>query len=135
MLPSECPFCNPDPERVFLKAELIVGLWDAFPVAAGHALLVTRRHVASWFDATASEQQALSDAIQARVRPLRWIGLATFAGALLVALLVHAPVAVIVPLFVVEALIAATVNVNWPKTQARIRKLETIASPSARKAK
>ena len=61
---SECPFCNPDPERVFLQAELIVGLWDAFPVAAGHALLVTRRHVASWFDATASEQQALTDAIQ-----------------------------------------------------------------------
>ena len=61
---SECPFCNPDPARVFLQAELIVGLWDAFPVAAGHALLVTRRHVASWFDATASERQALTDAIQ-----------------------------------------------------------------------
>jgi HKD family nuclease/diadenosine tetraphosphate (Ap4A) HIT family hydrolase len=61
---SECPFCNPDAERVFLQAELIVGLWDAFPVAAGHALLVTRRHVASWFDATASEQDALTDAIQ-----------------------------------------------------------------------
>jgi len=64
MSQSDCPFCNPDPARVFLQAELIVGLWDGFPVAAGHALLVTRRHVASWFDATASEQQALTDAIQ-----------------------------------------------------------------------
>ena len=63
---SECPFCDPDPARVFLQAELIVGLWDAFPVAAGHALLVTRRHVTSWFDATASEQQALTDAIHWR---------------------------------------------------------------------
>jgi len=61
---SDCPFCNPDPARVFLQAELTLGLWDGFPVAAGHALLVTRRHVASWFDATASEQQALTDAIQ-----------------------------------------------------------------------
>jgi diadenosine tetraphosphate (Ap4A) HIT family hydrolase len=60
---SECPFCNPDPNQTFLQAELIVGLWDAFPVTAGHALLVTRRHVASWFDATASERQALTDAI------------------------------------------------------------------------
>jgi Type III restriction enzyme, res subunit len=42
----ECPFCNPDPTRAFLEAELIVGLWDGFPVAAGHALLVTRRHAA-----------------------------------------------------------------------------------------
>jgi diadenosine tetraphosphate (Ap4A) HIT family hydrolase len=61
---SECPFCNPDPDRVFLETELVVGLWDAFAVAAGHALVVTRRHVASWFDTTASERQALTDAIQ-----------------------------------------------------------------------
>ena len=31
MLQSECPFCNPDPDRLFLQAELIVGVWDAFP--------------------------------------------------------------------------------------------------------
>lgn len=65
MLESECPFCNPDPARLFLRAELVVGLWDAFPVAAGHALLVTRRHVSSWFDATAPEHRALIDAIHA----------------------------------------------------------------------
>ncbi len=65
MAKAECPFCNPDPARVFLSDELIVGLWDAFPVAAGHALLVTRRHIASWFDATARERQALTDAIHA----------------------------------------------------------------------
>lgn len=41
----------------------------------------------------------------------------------------------IVPLFVAEALIAATVNSNWPKTQGRIRTLEAIASRSGRKGK
>jgi superfamily II DNA or RNA helicase/HKD family nuclease/diadenosine tetraphosphate (Ap4A) HIT family hydrolase len=61
---SECSFCNPDPARVFLQSDLIVGLWDAFPVSAGHALLVTRRHVASWFDATDAERQALTEAVQ-----------------------------------------------------------------------
>jgi diadenosine tetraphosphate (Ap4A) HIT family hydrolase len=61
---SECSFCNPDPSRLFLQSDLIVGLWDAFPVSAGHALLVTRRHVASWFDATDAERQALTEAVQ-----------------------------------------------------------------------
>jgi hypothetical protein len=30
MFQSECPFCNPDPARVFLQGELIVGLWTHF---------------------------------------------------------------------------------------------------------
>ncbi|MCA8969332.1 MAG: DEAD/DEAH box helicase family protein [Planctomycetes bacterium] len=41
-----------------------MGLWDRFPVTTGHALLVTRRHVASWFDATSEEQAELSDCIE-----------------------------------------------------------------------
>src|SRR4030095_2946217 len=63
MLQSGCPFCDPDPHRVFVHTDLLVGLWDAFPVAAGHALLVTRRHVASWFDATVAERQALTEGV------------------------------------------------------------------------
>ena len=58
-----CTFCGLDRSRVFLETDLLLGLWDAFPVADGHALLVTRRHVASWFDATDSERQALTAAI------------------------------------------------------------------------
>lgn len=38
----------------------------------------------------------------------------------------------IVPLFVAEALIAATVNATWPKTQARIRSLEQISGSGRR---
>jgi diadenosine tetraphosphate (Ap4A) HIT family hydrolase len=58
-----CPFCRPDPDRVFLETEHVLGLWDGFPVSPGHALLVTRRHIPTWFDATPAEQQALSAAI------------------------------------------------------------------------
>jgi superfamily II DNA or RNA helicase/diadenosine tetraphosphate (Ap4A) HIT family hydrolase/HKD family nuclease len=57
------PFENPDPERIFLETELVIGLWDAFPVSPGHALLIPRRVVPTWFDATAKEQQALTEAI------------------------------------------------------------------------
>ncbi len=58
-----CPFCQPPPDRVFLDTDLVLGLWDGYPVSPGHALLVTRRHVASWFDATNDEQHALTAAI------------------------------------------------------------------------
>jgi ATP adenylyltransferase len=64
MSDGACPFCAPDEARVFHRGEHVVGLWDAFPVAEGHALLVTRRHVASWFDATPAEQQELVRAVE-----------------------------------------------------------------------
>jgi superfamily II DNA or RNA helicase/HKD family nuclease len=57
-----CPFCDPRPEQVFHEGELIRGVWDAFPVSPGHALLVTRRHVSSWFDATDAERAELTAA-------------------------------------------------------------------------
>jgi superfamily II DNA or RNA helicase/diadenosine tetraphosphate (Ap4A) HIT family hydrolase/HKD family nuclease len=62
-MPTTCPFCQPDPGRVFYENERVVGLWDAFPVSPGHALLVPKRHIAGWFDASADERQALADAI------------------------------------------------------------------------
>lgn len=63
MSAEACPFCRPDEQRVFFRSDLVLGLWDGFPVSPGHALLMTRRHVADWFDATADEQQALTLAI------------------------------------------------------------------------
>ncbi len=65
MSTTECVFCRPDERRVFHRGRLIVGLWDAFPVSPGHALLVTRRHVESWFDASPAERIELLEAIQA----------------------------------------------------------------------
>jgi superfamily II DNA or RNA helicase/diadenosine tetraphosphate (Ap4A) HIT family hydrolase/HKD family nuclease len=34
-------------------------MWDGFPVADGHSLVVPRRHFSDWFDATSEEQQKL----------------------------------------------------------------------------
>ena len=62
-----CPFCDPDPDRVFLRTPEVIGIWDLYPVADGHALLVPTRHVATWFGTSRLERAALSDAIhQAR---------------------------------------------------------------------
>jgi sugar phosphate permease len=51
----------------------------------------------------------ISDTIRARIRPLRWIGLASFAGVLLTALVANAPVAVVVPVMVV----AGAISMAW----------------------
>ncbi len=59
-----CPFCCPDLTSVFYEGELVVGLWDRFPVSEGHALLVPRRHVPDWFAASSAERDALSEAIE-----------------------------------------------------------------------
>jgi len=63
MTDPRCPFCEPDAARVFYRGKLVLGLWDAFPVSPGHALLVPRRHVPAWFDATREEQKALTRAV------------------------------------------------------------------------
>jgi len=60
---SDCPFCTPDAERVFYEGSLTLGAWDAFPVSEGHALLVTRRHVETFFEASREEQAELLEAI------------------------------------------------------------------------
>nr|WP_228530930.1 MULTISPECIES: DUF3427 domain-containing protein [Myxococcaceae] len=61
-VPPDCPFCSPRAEQVFHEGELVRGLWDAFPVSPGHALLVTRRHVPTWFEATDAERAELTAA-------------------------------------------------------------------------
>jgi diadenosine tetraphosphate (Ap4A) HIT family hydrolase len=60
-----CPFCDPPPEsRVVLhEDELVVAFFDSYPVSVGHALIVPRRHVSSFFDATPEEQRALAAAV------------------------------------------------------------------------
>ena len=60
---SDSPFLNPDPQRVFYRSTLVLGIWDAFPVSPGHALLVPTRLVPTWFEATPEEQQALIKAV------------------------------------------------------------------------
>lgn len=64
MTEPPCPFCAPEPDRVSYAGAHVRGLWDAFPVSPGHALLVPKRHVAGWFDATPEEQAELLSAIR-----------------------------------------------------------------------
>ena len=56
-----CPFCAPDASRIVGEAPLAFALRDAYPVSSGHTLIVPRRHIGSFFDATDEERAALLD--------------------------------------------------------------------------
>lgn len=60
----DCPFCDITADRIFHESRLLLAIWDNFPVSPGHALLVPRRHVPTWFEATPEERQELSAAIE-----------------------------------------------------------------------
>ena len=59
-----CPFCDPEPERILLEAELAYALEDIWPVSAGHALIIPRRHVADPFALTDEEWSAIYDLLK-----------------------------------------------------------------------
>ncbi|MCC5793641.1 MAG: HIT family protein [Chromatiales bacterium] len=63
MTDPSCPFCTIEPARLLHESTAVRILRDGFPVSPGHLLLVPRRHVESWFEATPEEQQALTAAI------------------------------------------------------------------------
>ena len=59
-----CPLCNPDPARVFLVRQRLLGVWDAYPVTPGHALVIPTRHFPDLAGATAEERQGLWDLVE-----------------------------------------------------------------------
>jgi diadenosine tetraphosphate (Ap4A) HIT family hydrolase len=57
------PFLDrPDHEHLASNA-LAFAIRDAFPVSPGHTLVVTRRLVATWFEATREEQLAIVELV------------------------------------------------------------------------
>jgi diadenosine tetraphosphate (Ap4A) HIT family hydrolase len=63
----ECPFCG-DPE-IIIENGLAFAHYDTYPVSAGHCLIITRRHIAGYFQATPEEKAALWELVD-EVKPL-----------------------------------------------------------------
>ncbi len=59
----ESPFLRVPPEQWIGSNSLAFAIRDAFPVNKGHSLVVTRRVVPSWWEATAEERVALWDLV------------------------------------------------------------------------
>lgn len=62
---EKCPFC-----RLSRRVEIIcetatcVAFYDGYPVSPGHALIIPKRHVASYFDLTNHEREAMNVVLQ-----------------------------------------------------------------------
>ena len=65
-----CIFCGEPPSVVVAENELAVAFRDGFPVSPGHTLIVPRRHVADWFDASEQEQAAILELLNVRKNAL-----------------------------------------------------------------
>ena len=54
---QNCIFCG-EPDMV-IENELAFAHYDSYPVNPGHCMIITRRHVAEYFQATAEEKAAI----------------------------------------------------------------------------
>ncbi len=59
---NKCIFCNQ--EELILENELAWARYDKYPVSPGHILIITKRHVADFFDTTIKERSALNDLLE-----------------------------------------------------------------------
>ena len=58
---QNCPFCQLAAADIVAKNTLHVVIRDRFPVSLGHSLIIPKRHVASLFELTAEEFNALHE--------------------------------------------------------------------------
>jgi diadenosine tetraphosphate (Ap4A) HIT family hydrolase len=56
---APCPFCTLAESRLLFRNDAAIAVRDAYPVTEGHTLVIPLRHVASFFDATAQERDAM----------------------------------------------------------------------------
>jgi ATP adenylyltransferase len=55
---GSCPFCDPSPKRILEENSLALVIQDAYPVSDDHALVIPKRHVASYMELTRPERNA-----------------------------------------------------------------------------
>ena len=63
-LNNPCIFCHPRKEEILAENEYAQIVADNSPVSDGHCLIVPRRHIKTFFEATKEENQAFFELIQ-----------------------------------------------------------------------
>ncbi|MGL6069630.1 HIT family protein [Craterilacuibacter sp.] len=54
-----CPFCSLPPSRITAENRHAIWIYDGYPVSAGHSLIIPKRHIGSFFEASDDERQAM----------------------------------------------------------------------------
>lgn len=60
MSPTSCPFCTIAVDRTIATVSLAFAIRDGFPLSPGHTLIIPRRHVGSWFEASEAEREQIT---------------------------------------------------------------------------
>lgn len=60
---NDCIFCNKGDEEILCENQLAKAFLDQFPVNHGHVLVVPKRHIETFFDATQEELTAIQELI------------------------------------------------------------------------
>ena len=55
---KDCVFCN-NKEPIITENEYWYAIYDKYPVSKGHTLLITKRHISSFFDLTLEETKEI----------------------------------------------------------------------------
>lgn len=58
---TDCPFCNLDNSRIIQSNTHAITIYDGYPISPGHCLVIPKRHIASFFEATREEQTTILD--------------------------------------------------------------------------
>jgi diadenosine tetraphosphate (Ap4A) HIT family hydrolase len=54
-----CPFCDLPADRIVDRNDAGIAVRDAFPLSLGHTLVISSRHVSSFFELSAAERDQL----------------------------------------------------------------------------
>jgi diadenosine tetraphosphate (Ap4A) HIT family hydrolase len=65
-----CPFCTLGPTNIIASNTHAHAVFDGYPVTPGHTLIIPKRHIASLFEATREEREALFDLLDEAQRYL-----------------------------------------------------------------
>jgi diadenosine tetraphosphate (Ap4A) HIT family hydrolase len=60
---TECVFCLRDSLEIIAENKLALAFYDTCPVSNGHSLVIPKRHVETFFDASPEEHMAISQLI------------------------------------------------------------------------
>lgn len=71
MPPSHCPFCSLDAGEILAENALAIAIRDKYPVRPLHSLILTKRHVADVFAASAEEREAMHALAQSLAAVIR----------------------------------------------------------------
>ncbi|MBM7703506.1 HIT family protein [Metabacillus iocasae] len=56
-----CVFCDMSAKKRLLENEHAFAFYDRYPVQNGHLLIVTKRHISSYFEASTGEMMAMNE--------------------------------------------------------------------------